>query len=110
LHGELFPICICFFQYLFMIPTYINTFQIYSFCNMHDISWGTKGLESAGHEKVEDKEVSGGDTITSGDTVQNEANRIHDLVMKERKKRLTKGEADDKDDVEREFRWVLCVV
>jgi hypothetical protein len=30
--------------------------------------------------------------------------------MKERKKRLTKGEADDKDDVEREFRWVLCVV
>jgi len=71
---------------------------------MHDISWGTKGLESAGHEKVEDKEVSGGDTITSGDTVQNEANRIHDLVMKERKKRLTKGEADDKDDVEREFR------
>ncbi|KAI8909524.1 chitin synthase-domain-containing protein [Gorgonomyces haynaldii] len=30
-------------QYLFMLPTYTNLFMIYSFCNLHDVSWGTKG-------------------------------------------------------------------
>ena len=29
-------------QYLFMLPTFMNCFSIFSFCNMHDISWGTK--------------------------------------------------------------------
>jgi hypothetical protein len=34
-------------QYLFMLPTFINSFAIFSFCNMHDISWGTKEGNSA---------------------------------------------------------------
>jgi cellulose synthase/poly-beta-1,6-N-acetylglucosamine synthase-like glycosyltransferase len=29
-------------QYLWMLPTYANIFTVFSFCNMHDISWGTK--------------------------------------------------------------------
>jgi hypothetical protein len=29
--------------YLYFSPTYINTFMIFSFCNLDDFSWGTKG-------------------------------------------------------------------
>lgn len=32
-----------FIQYLLLSPAYINVLNIYAFCNIHDISWGTKG-------------------------------------------------------------------
>lgn len=33
----------CFVQYILLSPAYINVLNIYAFCNIHDISWGTKG-------------------------------------------------------------------
>jgi chitin synthase len=32
------------FQYLLLLPTYNNIFMIYSFCNLHYVSWVQKGL------------------------------------------------------------------
>lgn len=32
-----------FLQYLLISPAYINVLNVYAFCNIHDISWGTKG-------------------------------------------------------------------
>ncbi|ANB10975.1 chitin synthase CHS1 [Sugiyamaella lignohabitans] len=32
-----------FLQYLLISPSYINVLNVYAFCNIHDISWGTKG-------------------------------------------------------------------
>lgn len=32
-----------FLQYLFLLPSYVNILLIYAFCNLHDVSWGTKG-------------------------------------------------------------------
>lgn len=32
-----------FLQYLLLSPAYINVLNVYAFCNLHDISWGTKG-------------------------------------------------------------------
>lgn len=32
-----------FLQYLLLSPMYINILNVYAFCNVHDISWGTKG-------------------------------------------------------------------
>jgi len=29
-----------------MLPSQINILMTYSFCNLHDLSWGTKGLEA----------------------------------------------------------------
>lgn len=49
LHGEFGAIAMTFLQYTFMLPTFTNVFAIYSYCNIHDISWGTKGL-AAGDE------------------------------------------------------------
>lgn len=36
-----------FFQYLFMMPSFVNILNVYSFCNWHDVSWGTKGSDKA---------------------------------------------------------------
>lgn len=35
----------CFVQYLLLMPTYINIVNVYAFCNTHDITWGTKGID-----------------------------------------------------------------
>lgn len=29
-------------QYFLIMPTYVNIMPIYSFCNLHDVTWGTK--------------------------------------------------------------------
>lgn len=33
------------FQYFLLSPTYVNTINIYAFCNVHDVSWGTREAE-----------------------------------------------------------------
>ncbi|CAA7262411.1 unnamed protein product [Cyclocybe aegerita] len=32
-------------QYLCMGPSFINVLTVYAFCNLHDVSWGTKGCD-----------------------------------------------------------------
>ncbi|KAF0687960.1 Aste57867_20341 [Aphanomyces stellatus] len=50
LHCELHHIALTFVQYMALLPTFVNILNTYSFCNLHDLSWGTKGLESSeGH-------------------------------------------------------------
>ncbi|DAZ97368.1 TPA: hypothetical protein N0F65_003391 [Lagenidium giganteum] len=49
LHGE-FSVLLSTIQYFFMLPTFVNILGIYAYSNLHDLSWGTKGLESgSGH-------------------------------------------------------------
>jgi len=36
-----------FFQYLCLAPSFINVLNVYAFCNLHDVSWGTKGSDKA---------------------------------------------------------------
>ncbi len=33
-------------QYLLLAPSYVNVLNVYSFCNTHDVSWGTKGSDT----------------------------------------------------------------
>jgi chitin synthase len=63
LHWEIGPIMGSLLQYFFMLPTFINIFTIRSFCNMHDISWGTKGVENAHVNVVTD--APGGKNLLS---------------------------------------------
>lgn len=37
-------------QYLLISPSYINVLNVYAFCNIHDISWGTKGDDGTGED------------------------------------------------------------
>lgn len=42
-NREIFKSFLALPFYLYFSPTYINTFMIFSFCNLDDFSWGTKG-------------------------------------------------------------------
>ncbi|AGO10303.1 AaceriABL153Wp [[Ashbya] aceris (nom. inval.)] len=44
-----------FIQYVLLSPSYINILNIYAFCNVHDISWGTKGAQPKPLGKLESK-------------------------------------------------------
>jgi len=39
-----------FLQYLLLAPSYINVMNVYAFCNVHDVSWGTKGSDKASED------------------------------------------------------------
>ena len=41
-HGELHHVIATLLFYLFALPSFINIFQMYSMCNLHDVSWGTR--------------------------------------------------------------------
>ncbi|KAF8529171.1 glycosyltransferase family 2 protein [Hysterangium stoloniferum] len=34
-----------FVQYLLLAPSFVNVINVYAFCNLHDVSWGTKGSD-----------------------------------------------------------------
>jgi hypothetical protein len=34
-------------QYLCLAPSFTNVLNVYAFCNLHDVSWGTKGSDKA---------------------------------------------------------------
>ncbi|OSX60115.1 glycosyltransferase family 2 protein [Postia placenta MAD-698-R-SB12] len=53
-----------FFQYLCLAPSFTNVLNVYAFCNLHDVSWGTKGsdkaeaLPSVSSKKAKDAETA----------------------------------------------------
>lgn len=48
-----------FVQYLLLSPAYVNILNIYAFCNIHDISWGTKGQDKMNDLGIAKKGNSG---------------------------------------------------
>ena len=36
-----------------MLPTFMNIFIIYSFCNVHDVTWGTRDSNLINNEKAQ---------------------------------------------------------
>ncbi|WVQ74921.1 hypothetical protein IAR50_004529 [Cryptococcus sp. DSM 104548] len=34
-------------QYMLLAPSFTNILNVYAFCNLHDVSWGTKGSDKA---------------------------------------------------------------
>ncbi len=61
-HLEVFSVVFTTVQYYFMLPTYINVFVIYSIANIHDVSWGTKGIETE-HKVQVDLNLTGKNNI-----------------------------------------------
>jgi hypothetical protein len=46
-HCELHHLLATIIQYYAMLGTFVITLNIYAFSNVHDLSWGTKGAETA---------------------------------------------------------------
>jgi cellulose synthase/poly-beta-1,6-N-acetylglucosamine synthase-like glycosyltransferase len=45
LHGEFHFLVFNTFKYFYLLPTYVFIFGVFSWCNVHDLSWGTKGAD-----------------------------------------------------------------
>jgi chitin synthase len=59
LHFEPWHMFTCFIQYLFYLPSYVNILMTYAICNLHDVTWGTKGDNGAAKDLGGAKKVKG---------------------------------------------------
>lgn len=83
LHLKPMHMITSFVQYLLLSPSYVNVLNIYAFCNLHDISWGTKGAtaESLGDAKItEDGKVEFIDAPITTDEINNLYERQMDIL------------------------------
>ncbi|KAL3669585.1 Chitin synthase, class 2 [Phytophthora oleae] len=89
IHGE-FSVLLSTLQYYFMLPTFVNILGIYAYSNLHDLSWGTKGLETAGHGAVR---------VTQGN------GNLKEIVAQQKRIEAEKQRAaKEKEDVDNSFR------
>jgi|EP00937_MAST-01D_sp_MAST-1D-sp2_P001351 cellulose synthase/poly-beta-1,6-N-acetylglucosamine synthase-like glycosyltransferase len=107
IHGELKHILFSIIQYYYMLPTFINIFSIYSFCNVHDISWGTKGIESAhgpqGGDTGKKKVVRVDEDRPRGEQAQREADAKQLIIQQQREKSRQDNIMRQKGDVTAAF-------
>lgn len=86
IHGDLHHIFMTFTHYTALIPTFVNIFTVYSFCNLQDLSWGTKGL-------VEEPPLSPLDEVEKGD--------FQDVIAKRRAMEERRREAQVRQDAKK---------
>ncbi|KAH9938331.1 glycosyltransferase family 2 protein [Fomitopsis serialis] len=59
-------------QYLCLAPSFTNVLNVYAFCNLHDVSWGTKGSDKAeALPSVSSKKSKDADTAVVEDVSRN---------------------------------------
>ncbi|PFH48062.1 glycosyltransferase family 2 protein [Amanita thiersii Skay4041] len=112
-----------FLQYLLLGPSFINVLNVYAFCNLHDVSWGTKGsdgtevLPSIQSQRVADMDVAVVDDTTRSQEDIDAA--FHDTVTRALTRASLDTESKTKltlDDENKTFRtrlvgvWVLTNV
>ncbi|KZP25362.1 glycosyltransferase family 2 protein [Athelia psychrophila] len=59
MHFEPWHMFTCFLQYLFLLPSYVNILMMYAMCNLHDVSWGTKGDNGSAKDLGGAKKIKG---------------------------------------------------
>jgi len=59
IHFEPWHMFTSFLQYLFLLPSYVNILMLYAMCNLHDVTWGTKGDNGAAKDLGGAKKVKG---------------------------------------------------
>jgi len=70
-----------FLQYLLLAPSFTNVLNVYAFCNLHDVSWGTKGSDKADVLPAVASSKKGGDAPVVEETAR--AQEDVDAVFKE---------------------------
>jgi len=61
MHFEPWHMFTSFIQYMFFLPSYVNILMMYAMCNLHDVTWGTKGDNGAAKDLGGAKKVKGDD-------------------------------------------------
>ncbi|KAG0200967.1 Chitin synthase, class 1 [Mortierella sp. GBA30] len=107
-----------FLQYLFMVPSYVNILNVYAFCNIHDISWGTKGDTSVATDLGVAKKTAEGGVEVSVPTDSHDINNAYDeavsaLSIKTPEVKQHRDKATKQEDYYREIRtrvlltWIM---
>jgi len=104
-----------FFQYLCLAPSFINVLNVYAFCNLHDVSWGTKGsdkaeaLPSVSSSKGKNEEAA---VVQDTERMQEDLDAVFKETVNRAVKKLVVKEVPEKpslDDQNRTFRTRLVV-
>ncbi|KAF4611403.1 hypothetical protein D9613_004178 [Agrocybe pediades] len=61
IHLEPWHMFTSFIQYMYLLPSYVNILMMYAMCNLHDVTWGTKGDNGAVKDLGGAKKVKNGD-------------------------------------------------
>ncbi|EIM83624.1 glycosyltransferase family 2 protein [Stereum hirsutum FP-91666 SS1] len=61
MHFEPWHMFTSFIQYMFLLPSYVNILMMYAMCNLHDVTWGTKGDNGAAKDLGGAKKIEGKD-------------------------------------------------
>ncbi|TFY82854.1 hypothetical protein EWM64_g1158 [Hericium alpestre] len=61
MHFEPWHMFTSFLQYLFLLPSYVNILMMYAMCNLHDVTWGTKGDNGSAKDLGGAKKIKGED-------------------------------------------------
>ncbi|KAI0708527.1 chitin synthase-domain-containing protein [Earliella scabrosa] len=70
LHGEILYLAASGIQYVLLVPSYVNILTTYAICNIHDVSWGTKGtVDPSGPKKRHDDGLQENDKNMEDDKV-----------------------------------------
>lgn len=100
-------------QYLLIAPSFVNVLNVYSFCNLHDVSWGTKGSDKADTlPSVSSKKTGGEDTAVVEDTLRKQED-LNAIFQETVQRAVTKVEVVEKpekptmDDENKTFRTRL---
>ncbi|KAJ3510618.1 hypothetical protein NLJ89_g4567 [Agrocybe chaxingu] len=105
-----------FLQYLCIAPSFTNILNVYAFCNLHDVSWGTKGsdkveaLPSVSSSKGKDAEAA---VVEDKTAVQADVDAAFKETVSRALTRIDKKEVPEKpnmDDQNKTFRTRLVAV
>ncbi|KAH9837347.1 chitin synthase [Rhodofomes roseus] len=61
MHFEPWHMFTSFIQYMFLLPSYVNILMMYAMCNLHDVTWGTKGDNGSAKDLGGAKKVKNSD-------------------------------------------------
>ncbi|KAK2463946.1 hypothetical protein APHAL10511_003997 [Amanita phalloides] len=99
-------------QYLLLAPSFINVLNVYAFCNLHDVSWGTKGSDKAEVlPSVQSQKTSDAAIVEDTAKIQEDIDAaFHDTVNRALKKSTAESSGPVKltmDDENKTFRTRL---
>ncbi|KGB79519.2 chitin synthase [Cryptococcus deuterogattii R265] len=103
-------------QYMLLAPSFTNVLNVYAFCNLHDVSWGTKGSDRAeALPAISSSKEKDGDTavVEEQQRSQRELDESFKQVVQRAVAPYKPEEAEEKpnlDDQNRTFRTRLVVV
>lgn len=104
-----------FLQYLCLAPSFTNVLNVYAFCNLHDVSWGTKGsdkaeaLPSVSSSKAKDEEAA---VVQDTHRVREDLDRVFKETVNRAVTKIDAKEVPEKpsmDDQNKTFRTRLVV-